>query len=95
MSSPAQDRDIKSLLHSAFSFVKSVEANKASAPLTLDHMLKRQITLLKAGEVRSIVSSAGKSMGDRISRYDQLKQLKAQVDAIVQSAAAMAPKDVA
>jgi hypothetical protein len=80
--SSATDRDVREILHSAFAFVRSVEANRASAAITLDHVIQQQVKFLKSGEARPIVDPMG-AQGVRISRYDELKQLKDQVDKLV------------
>ena len=84
--STLSNRDGRRILHSAYTLVKSIEANRASASVTLDHVIEQQIRSLKTGETRPIVDSAGASVGNRISRYDELTNLKAQVDNLVESA---------
>ncbi len=69
-------RNRRNILHSAFTFVRSHEANKATASITLDHVLAQQVQMLKKGETRSIVDAAGNNAGNRPSRYDRLQTLK-------------------
>lgn len=88
--SEASERDARTILHSAFAFVQSVEANKASAAVTLDHVIAQQVKFLKSGEARPIVDSTGASTGDRTSRYDELKQLQSQVTELVTAAKSLA-----
>lgn len=86
MSDSLSNRDGRAILHSAFAFVRSVEANKASAAVTLDHVLGQQVKFLKAGQTRPIVDATGASVGNRLSRYDELTNLQTQVDDLVNSA---------
>lgn len=86
MSDGIDNRDGRAILHSAFAFVRSVEANRASAAITLDHVIEKQVQFLKAGTTRPIVDSQGASVGDRTSRYDELTNLKNQIDNLVSSA---------
>jgi hypothetical protein len=81
--SNAPDRDTREILHSAFAFVRSVEANRASAAITIDHVIQQQVKFLKAGEIRPIVDASGSSTGSRTSRYDEIKQLQDQVNKLV------------
>jgi hypothetical protein len=69
-------RDIRNILHSAFSFVRSIEANRATAAITLDHVLAAQIQFLKKDEKRTMTDATGSSLGDRISKYDQIRLLE-------------------
>lgn len=78
-------RDVRRALHSAYTFVRSVETNKAVASLTLDHMIQEQISRLKKGESREIVSASGEDLGSRTSRYDQLTELQDSVVKAVKS----------
>lgn len=68
-------QDIHTILHSGYSFVRSIESNKAIAATTLDHIIQDYITSIKQGETRDIVDGAGTSIGQRTSRYDQLDDL--------------------
>ena len=77
--------DVLSTLHSAYSFIRSVESNNAIGALTLDHLIQDQINLLKQGSVRTMVDSAGLDNGTRISRWDQLNNLQNDMDAVIKS----------
>lgn len=78
--------DLRRVLHSAYTFIRSVEVNKATASLTLDHLIQEQITRLKKGETTAILDSKGDSLGNRISYLDELdaleKELKDSVKAV-------------
>ena len=76
-------RDRRSVLHSAFSFVRSYEANRATANVTLDHVLAQQVKFLKKDEKRVIVDASGESVGDRVSRYDSLQALKEDLEKVL------------
>lgn len=77
MSVPGRTK--RELLQAAFSFVRSVEANKATAAITFDHILEariaERISMLRPGAVRPIVDSE-EIDNLRTSRYDQLQRLK-------------------
>lgn len=75
--------DVRRVLHSAYSFVRSVESNKAISALTLDHMIQAQINRLKKGTTTDILDAAGESLGDRPSRWDQLDALEQEVQSVV------------
>lgn len=78
--------DLRRVIHSAYTLIRSQEVNKATASLTLDHLIQEQITRLKKGETRAILDSKGDSMGSRVSYLDSLdsleKELKDAVKAI-------------
>src|SRR3954471_20656740 len=76
-------QDARRILHSAYTFVRSIESNKAAAALTLDHVLEEQIAILKKSEVREILDGKGESVGNRISRYDTLVNLEADMTKLV------------
>lgn len=78
-------QDIRIVLHSAYTFVRSIEENKSIAALTLDAMIQKQINALKQGTTTDIVDGQGNSVGARPSRYDQLDDLLNQVNAAVQA----------
>ena len=77
--------DLRQVLHSAYTFVRSIEANKAAAAITLDHLVQEQIIALKQGEVRQITDAKGDTVGNRISRWDALDALDRQIDQAVQA----------
>lgn len=75
--------DLRGVLHSAYTFVRSIEVNKATASLTLDHLIQAQITRLKSGSTSSILDSKGDSLGNRVSYLDELDTLeKSLADAV-------------
>jgi hypothetical protein len=76
---------IRQILHSAYSFIRSVESNKAIASLTLDHLIQEQIDSLKKGETRSIVDGKGESVGNRVSRWDRLDALEKDIENAVKA----------
>jgi hypothetical protein len=76
-------QDIRTKLHAAFTFVRSVEANRATASLTLDHLIQEQISSLKKGELRAVRDGVGTVIDNRISRWDQLETLQKDMEAVV------------
>jgi hypothetical protein len=79
------DRTLRKVLHSAYTFVRSVEVNKASAALTLDHLIQEQIDSIKQSSTRAILDSAGKDIGKRTSKLDDLDTLQQDVEAVVKA----------
>lgn len=79
------DHNLRRILHSAYSYVRSVESNKAVAAITLDHLIQEQITSLKQGETQAISSPKGEDLGTRPSRWDQLDNLKTQINSVVEA----------
>ena len=77
--------DLRRTLHSAYAFIRSVEVNKATASLTLDHLLQEQISKLKKGDTRSILDSKGESLGNRIAYLDTLDALSEELKNVVQA----------
>jgi hypothetical protein len=86
--------DLRTTLHSAVAFVRSVEANRAMGVVTLKHMVREQLQFLggdpqkreSRGIIRrSIVDSAGASVGNRLSRWDRLDALLAETKKSVQA----------
>lgn len=77
--------DLRQTLHSAFTFVRSIETNKATASLTMDHLVQEQINSLKKGETRSISDARGENLGNRLSRWDQLDALEKRIAQAVQA----------
>jgi hypothetical protein len=78
-----QKWNLRQLLHSAFVYVRSYEANQSTAAITLDQLLDEQIQFLKPAAKRTIVDASGKDVGSRISRYDRLTGLKDGMKAVV------------
>ena len=78
-------QDTRRILHSAYSFVRSIESNKAAAALTLDHLIGEQITLLKKGETREVLDAKGESLGKRTSRFDVLETLEKDMTSLVKA----------
>jgi hypothetical protein len=76
-------QDIRTVLHSAFSFVRGTEVNKATAALTLDHLIQEQIKTLKRGETISVLDGQGSTIDHRPSRWDQLDALEHDLDQAV------------
>lgn len=77
--------DLRTVLHSAYTFVRSIEVNKATASLTLDHLIQEQITKLKKGETTAILDSKGESLGNRIAYLDQLDALEKDLQDVVKA----------
>lgn len=78
-------QDIRTKLHSAFAFVRGVEVNKATAALTLDHIIQEQINTLKKGELRAVRDGQGTAIDQRPSRWDQLDALGKDIASVVQT----------
>ena len=70
--------NFRQILHSGYSFVRSIETNKAVSALTMDHIIQGHIDSLKKDSKRSsqLVDDGGKSLGDRISRWDQIDEIE-------------------
>ena len=75
--------DLRQTLYSAYAFVRSMESNAAVAGLTLDHLINQQILALNQNSTTPILDSKGTSMGDRVSRYDQLTKLGTDIQNVV------------
>lgn len=76
LTTKAAPRSLRSVLHSAFSFVRSIESNQATSALTLDHLISQQIQSLKSGAVRPLLDGRGEVVGQRISRWDAIDKLE-------------------
>lgn len=72
----AAPRSLRSVLYSAFSFVRSIESNQATTALTLDHLIGQQIQSLKSGVTRPLLDGRGEVVGHRISRWDAIDKLE-------------------
>lgn len=72
---PANFRDI---LHSGYTLIRSMETTKAISSLTLDHLIQAQIDALVQDSTRAsiLVDDHGKSLGDRISRWDEIDAIE-------------------
>lgn len=72
------DSNFREILHSGYTFVRSIESSKAISALTLDHLIQGHIDSLKQDSTRSsqLVSDSGKSLGNRISRWDQIDEIE-------------------
>lgn len=74
--------DLRSILHSAYAFIRSVEVNKAVASLTLDHLIQEQLNRYQSKE-RNVLDAKGASMGNRISYLDALDGLEKDINSVV------------
>ena len=83
-SEPKVPDALRKTLHSAYTFIRSVETNKAIGQLTLDHLIQAQITRLKHRPDTNVVDSSGESTGDKPSRWDELTKLADSIDKVVQ-----------
>lgn len=81
----SSDQTLRKVLHSAYTFVRSVEVNKASSALTLDHLIKEQIDTIKKSSTRAILDAKGQSIGKRTAKLDDLDTLQQQVEAVVKA----------
>ena len=82
-SAPATD--LHSVLHSAYTFVRSMETNSSIAALTLDHLLQDHINALKKGSTTVMSDATGTGIGSRKSRWDQLDELQSQFNSVISS----------
>jgi hypothetical protein len=73
------------ILQSAYSFVKSIEVNKAVSNISLDGLLKDHIDSLQQGTKTQIVDAHGKPLGSRLSKWDQLDELSNQFAVIIKA----------
>ena len=81
----SSDQTLRTTLHSAYTFIRSVEVNKAFSALTLDHLIQEQIDSYQASTTRPIVDAQGQNVGNRISKIDALTTLEKQVNDVVQA----------
>lgn len=77
--------DLRTVLHSAYTFVRSIEVNKATASLTLDHLIQAQIDRIKKGSTRAILDSQGASVGNRTAYLDDLDSLEKDLGDVIQA----------
>jgi len=70
--------NFRQILGSGYALVRSIETNKAISALTMDHLIQAHIDSLKQSTTRAsqIVDDSGKSLGDRISRWDQIDEIE-------------------
>lgn len=70
--------NFRQILHSGYTLIRSIETNKAISSLTLDHLIQGHIDSLKADSVRASqnVSDSGKSLGNRISKWDRVDEIE-------------------
>ena len=70
--------NFRQVLHAGYTFVRSLETNKAISALTLDHLIQDHIDSLKQGVTvaSAILDDSGKSVGDRISRWDRVDEVE-------------------
>jgi hypothetical protein len=75
---------IEAMLHSAYSFVRAREANRAISPLTLDHMIQEQIDAIQGGDSRYLLSEGTQEViGWRVPKLDALTQIEKDMDQLV------------
>lgn len=72
-------------LHSAFTFVRSIETNRAVSSITLDHLIQEQISSLKKGEETELVDGKGNTVQKKYSRWDQLDILEKDLESVIKS----------
>ena len=82
---PKVKPELRRVLHSAYSFVRSVEVNKAIGSLTLDHIIQEQITKYKKGETRAILDSRGESLGNRVAYLDTLDSIEKELNGVIKA----------
>ncbi len=77
--------DIRTILADGFTFVRSIESNRAIASLTFDHLIQGYIDSIKTGVTTTIIDGQGQGVGQKASRYDQLSTLLSTMQNAVQS----------
>lgn len=77
--------NVRQILHDTYSFIRSQEANQATASITLDHLIENAINSLKSGSTIQITDSNGNNTGVKASRYDQLTDLASSLNLLVQA----------
>lgn len=77
--------DLREIIHSAYSYIRSTEVNKAASALTLDHLIQEQIKALKKGETATVTDDTGEAGGGNLSRWDRLDALERSIDQVVQA----------
>jgi hypothetical protein len=77
--------DLHRILHSAYTLVRSTEVNKATASLTLDHLLHERLRGLKRSATRSLLDGRGEAVGSRASRLDELDRLQKDITETVRA----------
>lgn len=78
-------QNTRDVLHSAYTYVRSVEANQSSAAITLDYLIDARIKSLQSGAVRNIIDGQGNTVGTRSSRADQLTNLQNSLNQLIQA----------
>jgi hypothetical protein len=76
--------NLRQVLHSAYTAVRSRAVTESIAGLTLDHLMKEQVASIDKGSVRIIVDAKGDD-NKRISKLDALNTLEQQLNDVVQS----------
>lgn len=85
-----QSSDLHRILHSAYSFVRSVETNNSISALTLDHLLKEHIQALgsdpekRKTEKRVMSDATGTGFDSRPSRWDQINEMEKQFNNVIE-----------
>ncbi len=77
--------DLRAVIHSAYSYIRSTEVNRSASALTLDHMIQEQISSLKKRENSVVTDPDGESGGQLLSRWDRLDALEKELDQAVQA----------
>jgi hypothetical protein len=78
-------QDIRRIIHSAYSLIRSDQANRSISSLTLDHLLQEHINLISRSETRQINSEQGGDEGNRVSKIDQLNTIKSELDSVIRA----------
>jgi hypothetical protein len=76
-------KNLRQIVHSAYTFIRSIEANKAASGITLDHLIFERIQSIKKDENRFILDSKGEAIGTRPSRLDQLDELEESLNSVI------------
>ena len=76
--------NVPELLHSAYSFVRSVESNKGLAAVTLEHVIQEQIERIEGGSSRNLLSVSGSISGERLSKLAVLDRVEDGINSVIQ-----------
>jgi hypothetical protein len=81
----ATPSSIQELLQASYSFVRGVEANRATAALTLDHLIQQQIDAIQGGASRALLGASGNTIDVRMSKLSMLDTISQGIDRVVQA----------
>jgi hypothetical protein len=71
---------IEEIIHSAYSFIRGTETNKAVASLTLDHLIQQQIDVIRGKGARLLLDAAGAKSGTKPGKLEMLDKIEADIN---------------